>query len=541
MKKIYSLLLLSVFSIALNAQNRLAYLSYVFPSDSLKGFEEERIKQDALSRGFFGSEYKVFMYRAKRNFINEKFKINNNNEEFNKVRLPLKINAAPCINEDFEATPIGTVASVSGWTISWGINQTSCSMNGCCPTSSALDVWVVNTPISLPNYSINIPNSPLGGNKVIQMNDSITNFGNVSNVEQTFSVTTSNFILNYAYWCFLDASGHDCCDNPYFNVLLYDCSNNLIPVGSLSLTAPGPTCNVSPIPNWNYSSTSISYHNNWQVASVNLSSYIGSCVSMRVVVGDCTQWGHVGFAFFDAVCGANNIMVNGNTYSNNSNINFCGTTATLNASGNLLPCVWSGPPLSGVNSATNIIVTTTVSGTYTLTTGSGTNTSTNVFTLNINPNPSITITASDSVLCIGQNATLTATGANTYTWVPGGFVAPTIVIQPSVTTTYTLTGADVNSCESSNLVTITVNACTGFSNLNNLNTELRIYPNPNNGEFVIEASKEEVVTITNELGQVIRTLKLNSENNYSTKVSGLATGIYFVAGSQFREKVVIAK
>ncbi|MGZ3930859.1 MAG: hypothetical protein ACXVP0_05685, partial [Bacteroidia bacterium] len=54
------------------AQAPFKYLTYIFPSDSLKGFDEEGAKQQALAGGFFGSEYHVIMYHMKRNYINNK-------------------------------------------------------------------------------------------------------------------------------------------------------------------------------------------------------------------------------------------------------------------------------------------------------------------------------------------------------------------------------------------------------------------------------------------------------------------------------------
>ena len=72
-----SLLILVCFFIsnqgAYGQSSRLKYKTYVFPSDSLAGFDEMSANSEALTYGFFGTEYKVYMYRAKRNFINNKY------------------------------------------------------------------------------------------------------------------------------------------------------------------------------------------------------------------------------------------------------------------------------------------------------------------------------------------------------------------------------------------------------------------------------------------------------------------------------------
>ena len=77
----------------------------------------------------------------------------------------------------------------------------------------------------------------------------------------------------------------------------------------------------------------------------------------------------------------------------------------------------------------------------------------NAITLNTTSNP--------STICIGQQSTLNATpngGTPTYTylWTTGGNTQ-SIVVSPTVTTTYTVQMTDANGCQSQNTVTVTVN------------------------------------------------------------------------------------
>ncbi|WP_317897828.1 S8 family serine peptidase [Aurantibacillus circumpalustris] len=70
------------------------------------------------------------------------------------------------------------------------------------------------------------------------------------------------------------------------------------------------------------------------------------------------------------------------------------------------------------------------------------------------PNFTVTVTANSTTLCSGSIGTLTATGANSYTW--NGLAGPSsIMIAPSTTTTYTIIGSD-NSCLVNAFVTVTV-------------------------------------------------------------------------------------
>src|SRR6185503_17801605 len=54
--------------------------------------------------------------------------------------------------------------------------------------------------------------------------------------------------------------------------------------------------------------------------------------------------------------------------------------------------------------------------------------------------PTISIVSSNSAICSGQSTTLTASGATTYTWNPGNISGNPIVVTPTATTIYTVTG-----------------------------------------------------------------------------------------------------
>lgn len=78
--------------------------------------------------------------------------------------------------------------------------------------------------------------------------------------------------------------------------------------------------------------------------------------------------------------------------------------------------------------------------------------------------PEITLTASSQNVCVGGNVTLTATtilGSNpyNYSWMPGGMTGSTITVNPTVTTTYTVTSTDRYGCEATETITITVDPC----------------------------------------------------------------------------------
>ncbi len=314
------------------------------------------------------------MYRAKRNFINQKYGYSPapSMDSFNKNSMPV-INAAPCVNEDFEASPVGLVgATLNGWTISEGSNTGSCAMSGCCPTAGGSDAWIRTTPYVSGLLMGTVPNSPLGGTKVLQMNDFVTNQGEVVRIEQTFPVTSSNALFQLAYMAQMDGSGHACCDQPYLKVTMLNCTNAPLACPSLSINAPGASCASAVPAGWTTNSSGISWTTAWQMYSLDLTPYLGSCVTIQITVGDCDGWAHPGLAFVDMLCSPMVVVVNNVSFpvgaTSNVTVTACSAgTATVSAPPGLQPYNWMGPAGSGVTNNPNQTFTTTVGGNYTLT------------------------------------------------------------------------------------------------------------------------------------------------------------------------------
>jgi hypothetical protein len=82
-----------------------------------------------------------------------------------------------------------------------------------------------------------------------------------------------------------------------------------------------------------------------------------------------------------------------------------------------------------------------------------------------------TITVSSASGCVGETFTLTATGADSYTWNPGGLIGASVAVTPTATTIYTVTGTTTGSCS---VVTQTVSIST-----------YSCCQNPNTGTFTV--------------------------------------------------------
>ncbi|MFI5139424.1 MAG: hypothetical protein ACHQIM_16495, partial [Sphingobacteriales bacterium] len=129
-----------------------------------------------------------------------------------------------------------------------------------------------------------------------------------------------------------------------------------------------------------------------------------------------------------------------------------GHSATLTAGG-ASTYTWSPVNLTGPT----IVVSPTASTIYTAT---GTSTSgcvgTKTVALTVNPSPTITAQATPTSVCLGQSAVLTASGAVTYTWLPGNIIGSSVTFTPIATTVYTVIGTSAGGCTASTTTTITV-------------------------------------------------------------------------------------
>jgi len=145
-----------------------------------------------------------------------------------------------------------------------------------------------------------------------------------------------------------------------------------------------------------------------------------------------------------------------------ANLNGCvGLSATLTASGSGT-LTWYPTPTSATSIGTGIsyVTPTLAAGTYTYYVEAltcATSASRTAVTITVNAVPTITASSTtfSPVICAGQSATLQASGASTYTW-STGTISNTAVMNPSVTTVYTVTGTNTFGCSGSNTISVSV-------------------------------------------------------------------------------------
>lgn len=87
----------------------------------------------------------------------------------------------------------------------------------------------------------------------------------------------------------------------------------------------------------------------------------------------------------------------------------------------------------------------------------------------------VIVVSSDTVLCLGTSATLTASGATTYSWLPtiglNTTTGASVIATPTITTTYTVIGTNSN-CNDTATVTVVINNTS--SNTLNLGSDISL-------------------------------------------------------------------
>ena len=202
------------------------------------------------------------------------------------------------------------------------------------------------------------------------MNDNIWAQGEIVRIQQTFPVTATNALFQFAYMAMMDGAGHACCDQPYMRIELMDCMNTPLACPIVTITPPGPSCATVSSTGWTSNASNVSWTPSWIIKSIDLSPYLGTCITVKITVGDCDGWAHYGMAFVDCVCLPMTISVNNLVFPAGTSaiaVAACGVaTASLVAPAGMGPYSWTGPPASGITSNTNQAVNTTVAGNYTL-------------------------------------------------------------------------------------------------------------------------------------------------------------------------------
>jgi hypothetical protein len=144
----------------------------------------------------------------------------------------------------------------------------------------------------------------------------------------------------------------------------------------------------------------------------------------------------------------------------------------------------------------------------------------------VNALPTITVSGSTKTICPGQTVTLTASGAQSFSWT-GGPVNATYSVSPLQTSSYTVVGEDSTTlCKNTQNITVTVSICSDLKEFANSN--IRIFPNPSDGVFVVQTQQDGIVVIADALGRVLYRIE-GFEGTNQIDISSFPSGMYFLS------------
>ena len=298
--------------------------------DSLTGFNRNEALARARELNLNAPECIAFIKREEISFIRMKYNLPQppQPEHFTDLRLP-EVLAPGCNNADFEngnftgwsgAIGYNSLSSLPLQLTGSGINtlgtnsaETSCSFHTLLTAAAGTDRFG-GFPVIDPSggkYSVRLggenintcgattptptpctPGGPLGQSE-----------GEI--LQSTFGVTASNALFTYNYAVVLDDGGHASGNQPYFKVEVLDNKGKLIPCFQYY-----QECVAGKIPpgykkskvRSSFGGDSLIYYLPWTTNSIDLTSYIGSTVTIKFTAAGCTAGAHFGYAYVDCSC-----------------------------------------------------------------------------------------------------------------------------------------------------------------------------------------------------------------------------------------------
>lgn len=154
--------------------------------------------------------------------------------------------------------------------------------------------------------------------------------------------------------------------------------------------------------------------------------------------------------------------------------------------------------------------------------------STHLATVIVKPLPTLSVSSSNSIICKGGSVTLSASGANTYTW-NSGSTSGTVLISPTTTSIYTVTGTDANNCIGNLVVTQSVSTCASVSDWAKQDNFIKLFPNPTSGKLHIafDFAGTKNVRIYNEIGALLLCVTTDAFEE-ELDLSTFSAGVYYL-------------
>jgi hypothetical protein len=254
------------------------------------------------------------------------------------------------------------------------------------------------------------------------------------------------------------------------------------------------------------------------------------------------------------------------TYSVVVSNNSSSDEAEITVSVNLVPAADAGEDVT-IESGQNVTLTASGGNTYLWSTGetsqniSVSPSDTTIYTVETFVNgcsntddvkvtvvQQVNASAGDDVeICLGEYATLTASGGNSYSWSTGE-TTQSISVSPDETTSYSVEVSNGFSTQSADVIVGVLDCQTIDSEPEDSGFEFRVFPNPTKNNANIKLVGLENVSsifISDMKGQVISSESFEPNNGYVINkrydLSSLARGIYLITFKQMGKPAITKK
>jgi len=226
--------------------------------------------------------------------------------------------ASGCSNLDFEN------GNFSNWTCQTATNYGYPAGDG---TPSSETTWSGTAPVANRHVITNAASgndpygnfpmlAPNGGSFSVKLGNNDINY-EAEQLIYTFFVNPQDTNFIYKYAVVLEDPGHTWAEQPYFELKIYDGSNQVIPCSYQQYVAGGSIPGFFDSP----SNSSVKCKS-WTTVGINLGPYVGQTITIVVTSADCAQGGHFGYGYIDFIC-PSSFTATPNIYCNNV------TSATL--------------------------------------------------------------------------------------------------------------------------------------------------------------------------------------------------------------------
>lgn len=160
------------------------------------------------------------------------------------------------------------------------------------------------------------------------------------------------------------------------------------------------------------------------------------------------------------------------------------------------------------------------------------------FDIDVHYAPSITLHSNSSVICSGETTTLSASGAQSYSWSTSQSGA-SIVVAPTTSSIFTVVGTSTSGCSNTATVMQLVDLCSGTKETSP-DLSIRVFPNPGTSKFHVTVPQNDgelIWKVFGSLGELVRADETNNAE-FIIDLSENAVGVYYLTITSKQTSVV---